>query len=141
MRSGRFYVAWLVASGLMYAMFYAFHGVLTTDIQKVSIPKTAFLSIAAVVYLILGFALNVILDATFFKKEVKSVYTRALITGPIIAIFLYAVAMVVGVSFSAKFTLINMMVDVAWQVVEQTLGTIVIAFVKVITFTPDEIEV
>ena len=71
MRSGRFYVAWLVASGLMYAMFYAFHGVLTNDIQKVSLPKTAFLSIAAVVYLILGFGLNVLLDATFFKKEAK----------------------------------------------------------------------
>ena len=141
MRSGRFYVAWIVSAGLMYVMFYAFHGVLTTDIQKVSIPKSAFLSIAAVVYLVLGFGLNVLLDASFFKKEAKSVYTRALIAGPVVAIFLYAVAMVVGISFSAKFTLFNLIVDVGWQIVEQTVGTVVIAFIKVITFTPDEIEV
>jgi hypothetical protein len=141
MRSGRFYVAWMVSAGLMYLLFYIFHGVLTNDILKISLPKTAFLSVAAVVYLILGFGLCVLLDATFFKKEVKSVYTRALIAGPITAIFIYAVAMTVGISFSAKFTMVNMMVDVGWQIVEQLLGALVIAFIKVITFAPDEIEV
>ncbi len=141
MRSGRFYVAWITAAGLMYLLFYLFHGVLTNDILKISIPKTIFLSVAAVVYLLLGFGLNVLLEATFFKKEVKSVYTRALIAGPVTAIFLYAVAMIVGISFSAKFTLFNMLIDIGWQIVEQTVGTIVIAFIKVITFTPDEIEV
>ncbi|HWY37627.1 MAG TPA: hypothetical protein VNY73_03645 [Bacteroidia bacterium] len=125
----------------MYLLFYIFHGVLTNDILKISIPKTVFLSISAVVYLLLSFGMCILLDATFFKNEIKSVYTRALITGPVIAIFLYAVALVVGVSFSAKFTLVNMLVDVAWQIVEQTLGTVIIAFIKVITFTPDEIEV
>jgi hypothetical protein len=125
----------------MYLLFYVFHGILTNDILKVSLPKTAFLTVAGVVYLILGFGLNVLLDATFFKKEVKSVFTRSLIAGPIVAIFLYAVAIIVGISFSAKFTFLNLMVDVGWQIVEQTVGTVVIAFIKVITFTPDEIEV
>ena len=134
-------MAWLISAGIMYLLFYIFHGVLTNDILKISIPKTAFLSISAVVYLLLAFGMCILLDATFFKNEIKSVYTRALITGPVIAIFLYAVALVVGVSFSAKFTLVNMLVDVAWQIVEQTLGTVIIAFIKVITFTPDEIEV
>src|ERR1700758_1970536 len=114
MRSGRFYVAWMVSAGLMYLLFYIFHGILTNDLLKISLPKTAFLTVAAIVYLILGFGLTVLLDATFFKKEVKSVYTRALIAGPVTAIFMYAVAMTVGISFSAKFTLVNMMVDVGW---------------------------
>ena len=141
MRSGRFYVAWLVSAGIMYFMFYAFHGILTNDIRKVSIPQTVFLSVAGFVYLILALGLNLLLDAAFFKKEAKSVYTRALISGPVTAIFLYAVAMVVGISFSAKFTFFNMLIDLGWQVFEQTVGTLVIAFIKVITFTPDEIEV
>jgi hypothetical protein len=141
MRSSKFYIGWLSSAILMYLLFYAFHGLLTNDLLKASLPKTAFLTIAGVVYLLLGFALNVLLEASFFRKEVKSVYTRALIAGPIVAIFLYAVAMIVGVSFSAKFTIVNMLVDVGWQIVEQTMGTVVIAFVKVITFAPDEIEV
>ncbi|MGZ3861791.1 MAG: hypothetical protein ACXVPN_00095 [Bacteroidia bacterium] len=141
MKSGRFYVAWLIASGLMYLMFYAFHGIITNDLLKVSIPKTAFLSIAAVVYLILGLALNVLLDAAFFKKEAKNIFTRALIAGPIVAIFMYATAIVTGISFSAKFSMVNLMVDVGWQVCEQTVGCLVIAIIKIVTFTPDEIEV
>lgn len=141
MKSGRFYVAWVISAGLMYLLFYVFHGVLTNDILKISLPKTAFLSVAAFVYLLLGFCLNVLLDASFFKKEVKSVYTRALIAGPVTAIFIYALAMIVGISFSAKFTMVNMFVDISWQIVEQLVGTLVIAFIKVITFTPDEIEV
>lgn len=141
MRSPGFFVGWIASAGLMYLLFYVFHGVLTNDLIKISIPKTAFLSVAGIVYLLLGFGLNVLLDATFFKKEIKSIYTRAFIAGPVVGIFLYAVSLVIGVSFSAKFSLINMMVDIGWQIIEQTTGTIAVAFIKVLTFAPDEIEV
>ena len=125
----------------MYVLFYVFHGLITNDLLKISIPKTVFLTVAGVVYLLLAFGMTVLLDATFFKKEVKSIYTRAFIAGPVTGIFLYAVALIIGVSFSAKFTMINMLVDVGWQIVEQTVGIVFIAFVKVITFDPNEIEV
>ena len=104
-------------------------------------PQTAFLTVAGIVYLVLAFGMSVLLDATFFKKEIKSIYTRAFIAGPVVGIFLYAVAVTVGVSFSAKFTMINMMVDVGWQIVEETLGILLIAFIKIIAFDPNEIEV
>ena len=71
MKNGKFFVAWILSAGLMYLMFYIFHGVITNDLQKASIPRTVFLSVAAVVYLLLGFGLNVLLEATFFRKEVK----------------------------------------------------------------------
>lgn len=141
MKSGRFYVAWLIASGLMYLMFYVFHGIITNDLLKISIPRTAFLTVAGIVYLILGFALNVLLDAAFFKKEAKNIFTRAFIAGPVVAIFMYATALVTGISFSAKFSLINLLVDIGWQVFEQTVGCLVLAVIKIVTFTPDEIEV
>lgn len=141
MSSPRFYVGWVISAALMYVLFYVFHGVLTNDLLKISLPKSVFLTVAGVVYLVLGFGMSVLLDASFFKKEVKSIYSRAMIAGPIVGIFLYAVALIVGISFSAKFSMINMLVDVTWQVVEQTVGIFVIAFVKIITFDPNEIEV
>lgn len=141
MRSPRFYVGWIISAVLMYILFYVFHGILTNDLLKISLPRTVFLTVAGFVYLLLGFGMNVLIDASFFKKEVKNVYSRALIAGPIVGIFMYAVALIVGVSFSAKFTLINMAVDVCWQVVEQTVGIVAIALVKIITFDPNEIEV
>jgi hypothetical protein len=141
MRSPRFYIGWIISALLMYILFYVFHGILTNDLLKISLPRTVFLAVAAIVYLLLGFGMNVLIDASFFKKEVKNVYSRALIAGPIVGIFMYAVALIVGVSFSAKFTLINMVVDVCWQIVEQTVGIVAIALVKIITFDPNEIEV
>jgi hypothetical protein len=141
MSSPRFFVGWIISAVLMYILFYVFHGVLTNDLIKISLPKSVFLTVAGFVYILLAFGMSVLLDATFFKKEVKNIYTRAFIAGPVIGIFLYAVALIVGVSFSAKFSMINMLVDVSWQVVEQSVGIIVIAFVKVITFDPNEIEV
>lgn len=141
MSSTRFFVGWIISAVLMYVLFYVFHGVLTNDLIKISLPKSVFLTVAGVVYLLLAFGMSVLLDATFFKKEVKSIYTRAFIAGPVVGIFLYAVALIVGVSFSAKFSMINLLVDVSWQIVEQTVGIVFIAFVKIITFDPNEIEV
>lgn len=141
MRSPAFLIGWIVSALLMYALFYLFHGILTNDMIKISIPRSVFLTIAGVVYLLLALGMSVLLEASFFKREVKSVYVRAFIAGPLTGIFLYSVALIVGISFSAKFTLVHMLVDVGWQVCEQTLGILVIAFVKVLTFDPNEIEV
>lgn len=141
MRSPRFYVGWIISALLMYILFYVFHGILTNDLLKISMPQSVYLTVAGIVYLILGFGMSVLLDASFFKKEIKSIYTRAFIAGPLVGIFLYAVALIVGVSFSAKFSVVNMLVDVSWQIVEQTVGIVFIAFVKIIAFDPNEIEV
>ena len=141
MRSPAFLIGWIVSALLMYALFYLFHGILTNDMIKISIPRSVFLTIAGVVYLLLALGMSVLLEASFFKREVKSVYARAFIAGPLTGIFLYSVALIVGISFSAKFTLVHMLVDVGWQVCEQTVGLLVIAFVKVLTFDPNEIEV
>jgi hypothetical protein len=141
MRSPAFLIGWIVSALLMYALFYVFHGILTNDMLKISIPRSVFLTVAGVVYLLLALAMSLLLEASFFKKEVKNIYARAFIAGPLTGIFLYAVALIVGISFSAKFSLINMMVDIGWQVCEQTLGIAVIAFVKVISYDPNEIEV
>lgn len=125
----------------MYALFYVFHGILTNDMLKISIPRSVFLTVAGVVYLLLALGMSLLLEASFFKKEVRNIYVRAFIAGPLVGIFLYGVALVVGISFSAKFSLINMLVDIGWQICEQTLGITLIAFVKVLTFDPNEIEV
>ncbi len=140
MRKPGFFVGWIISALLMYVLFYLFHGILTNDLLRISIPRPVFLTVAGIVYLLLAFGMSVLIDASFFKKEIKNTYTRAFIAGPLTGIFLYAVALIVGVSFAAQFTMINMLVDVSWQIFEQTVGIAFIAFVKVITFNPNEVE-
>lgn len=140
MRKPSFFIGWILSSLLMYGLFYVFHGLVTNDLLKISMPKTVFLSVAGFVYVCLGFGMSVLLDASFFRKEISNVFKRAFIAGPIVGVFLYAVALIIGVSFSAHFDLINLMVDVGWQILEQTLGILVIALVKSIAFHPQEME-
>lgn len=141
MKARGFFTGWVLSSLVMYLLFYVFHGLITNDLLKISIPRTVFLTVAAIVYLLLGLGMSILIDASFFKQHVKNVLIRAVIAGPITGIFLYGVAIVIGISFSAQFTALNLLVDVAWQVVEQTAGFALIAVIKVITFNPNEIEV
>lgn len=140
MRKPSFFIGWLLSSLLMYALFYVFHGLVTNDLLKISMPKTVFLSVAGFVYVCLGFGMSVLLDASFFRKEITNVFKRALIAGPVVGVFLYAVALTIGVSFSAHFDMINLMVDVGWQILEQTSGILIIALVKTLAFHPQEME-
>src|ERR1700684_2707176 len=122
MFNSRFYIGWLLSATLMYLAFYGFHGLLTNDLLKITIPKTVFLSVAAFVYLMVAFGMSVSFKSTTLKKNIRLPLKRALLIGILSALFLYAVAFVVGVSFSYQVTLLNAMVDIGWQLVEQTLG-------------------
>ncbi len=122
MFSNRFYIGWILSAILMYVAFYIFHGILTNDLLKLAVPKTFFLSIAAVVYLIVAFGMSLLFNSTSLKKNITNPYRRGLVIGVLTALFMYGVAFTVGISFSFQVTMINLMVDVGWQLVEQGIG-------------------
>src|SRR6185312_16587248 len=128
MFNNRFYFGWLLSAVLMYLAFYLFHGVITNDIIKLTIPKSLFLSVAAVVYLIVAFGMSLLFKSTSLKKNIKKPYKRSLLIGILTALFMYGVAFTVGISFSFKVTMLNLMVDVGWQLIEQNLGAFFVAF-------------
>lgn len=138
MFNGRFYLGWLLSAVLMYVAFYLFHGLLTNDIVRLTIPTTVFLSVAAVVYLIVALGMSVLFKSTTLKKNVKSPFKRSLLIGTSSALFLYAVAFVVGVSFSYKVTLLNAMVDVGWQLIEQNFGALVVTLANTLLYREEE---
>ena len=138
MFNGRFYLGWILSAVFMYIAFYLFHGVITNDIVKLTIPKTLFLSVAAVVYLIVAFGMSLLFKSTSLKKNIKNPYRRSLLIGILTALFLYGVAFTVGISFSFKVTMLNLLVDVGWQLVEQSLGAFFIAFANTIFYREEE---
>ena len=131
MFNSRFFLAWLLSALFMYIAFYLFHGVLTNDLLKSSLPKTFFLSVAAVVYLVVAFGMSLLFKSTSLSKSIKKPYMRGLLIGCVTAFFLYGVAFTIGISFSFKTSMINVAVDVCWQLIEQNIG----AFLIVLTHT------
>ena len=140
MFNSRFYTGWLLSAILMYTAFYVFHGMLTNDLIKLSIPTTIFLSVAGFVYLVVGFIMSALFKSVTLKKHIEAPYKRALLIGVSSALFLYAVAFVVGVSFSYQITILNAMVDISWQLIEQNLGAFVICLTNTFTLFHREEE-
>ena len=138
MFNSRFYVGWLLSAILMYTAFYVFHGIITNDLIKLSIPTTVFLSVAGFVYLAVGFIMSALFKSVTLKKNIKTPYKRALLIGISSALFLYAVAFVVGVSFSYQITMLNAMVDISWQLIEQNLGAFVVCLTNTLFYREEE---
>ena len=138
MFNSRFYFGWLLSAVLMYSAFYIFHGMLTNDILKLTIPKTLFLSVAAVVYLVVAFGMSLLYKSTSLKKNIKHPYKRSLLIGILTALFMYGVAFTVGISFSFKVTMFNLLVDVSWQLIEQSIGAFFIAVANTFFYREEE---
>ena len=133
-------MGWIISAALMYLGFYVFHGVLTNDLLKLTLPKPIFLSVAAFVYLMVAFGMSVAFKSTTLKKNIKNPYQRGLLIGTLAALFLYAVAFVVGVSFSYKVTLVNALVDIIWQTFEQNTGAFIVALTNSLFYREEEEE-
>ncbi len=131
-------MGWLLSAALMYIAFYVFHGLLTNDLLKLSIPSTVFLSVAAFVYLMVGFGMSVSFKSTTLKKNIRAPYKRGLLIGVLSALFLYAVAFVVGVSFSYKITMLNAIVDISWQLIEQCIGAFTVTIANTLFYREEE---
>jgi hypothetical protein len=138
MFNSRFYFGWLLSAVLMYLAFYVFHGVITNDILKLSIPKTLFLSVAAVVYLIVAFGMSLLFKSTSLKKNIRNPYKRSLLVGILTALFMYGVAFTVGISFSFNVTMLNLLVDVSWQLIEQSIVAFFISFANIIFYREED---
>src|ERR1700756_224936 len=138
MFNSRFYFGWLLSAVLMYSAFYIFHGMLTNDILKLTIPKTLFLSVAAVVYLVVAFGMSLLYKSTSLKKNIKHPYKRSLLIGILTALFMYGVAFTAGISFSFKVTMFNLLVDVSWQLIEQSIGAFFIAVANTLFYREEE---
>jgi predicted neutral ceramidase superfamily lipid hydrolase len=138
MFNGRFYLGWILSAMFMYIAFYLFHGVITNDILKLTIPKTLFLSVAAIVYLIVAFGMSLLFRSTSLKKNIRNPFRRSLLIGILTALFMYGVAFTVGISFSFKVTMFNLLIDVGWQLIEQSLGAFFVALANTLFYREEE---
>ncbi|MDQ3047827.1 MAG: hypothetical protein M3R27_09795 [Bacteroidota bacterium] len=125
----------------MFMLSYIWHGIFLTDFSRISYPKEVYLVCAAIVYLIIGFvvakAIDVkILDKAFKRKPIG----RGAIAGLACGFMFFLIATVVGVSFSTGSTLENLLLDVIWQMVEQSAGGAVVGIVHFFVFDPTAVE-
>lgn len=134
MPSKRFFISWIASSVTMFTVSYVWHGIVLTDFSRLSYPKEIFLVVAAAVYFIIGLLLNKAFEVKQLNRLERKPLARGAAAGAMVGFFLFLIAMVMGVSFGGTRTLVNLMIDVCWQVVEQTLGGIAIGVAHLLVF-------
>lgn len=137
MLTKRFFISWLASSVVMFLLSYAWHGIFLTDYSRLSYPKEIFLTFSAVVYLIIGFVVSKSVDSKIIAEHFNhNPVLRGAISGAACGLTFFLIATVVGVSFSTHSKIENLLLDVTWQVIEQSIGGIVVGIVHLLIFDP-----
>lgn len=141
MNAKRFFLSWLFSSMVMFSLSYLWHGIILNDLQRLTYPLEIFLTGAVITYLILGFLLTKIYLMKFPSGIAKRPLLRGIISGALLGMATYVVAMVVGVSFSTQLKPEYILFDLMWQTAEQTFGGIAVAFVYIWIYEGNPMEV
>jgi hypothetical protein len=121
----------------MFMLFYIWHGMFLTDFARLSYPKSVFLVFAVFVYLIIGFICAKAIDVKVLSKKFKRrPFVKGLISGGAVGVVIFVFSTVVGVSFSTGNKLDNLVLDASWQVIEQSLGGLVVGLGHFFIFDP-----
>lgn len=134
--SVRFYLSWIIAAVLMYVAFYFWHGIFLNDLNRISFSKVLFLSLAALVYLVISFVLYRTFESRLLQKYISQPILRGVVSGLFIGFILFALVTVLGISFTKNINITYIMADCVWQIVEQIIGGLLIGLGKVIIFEP-----
>lgn len=139
MFSKRLIISCIASSLAMFLLSYVWHGILLTDFSRLNYSKHLFLFFAAVVYMIIGFVVSKSIDARILEKYFKRrPVIRGAIAGAACGLAFFMIATVVGISFSTGPTLENMLLDITWQTIEQTVGGIVAGLTHVFVYDAAE---
>lgn len=135
-------LGWILSAIVMFGLSYVWHGIVLNDYKLISYPFGIYLVSAGVVYLVIGFLMSRIFIAEFLGRFTEKTVVRGLISGSALGLIVYMTALVAGVSFSNGLEMKYLALDVAWQVIEQTFGGLVIGLVYLLVFefVPEPME-
>ena len=125
----QFYASWICSTGSMFSLAYFWHGVVLNDYNLLTYPKGIFFSCMALVYLIIGFSISYFYRYLTLQKKIRDRFLKGIISGGLIGILLYSITWILGISYSKHLTFDNILLDLIWQVVEQTLGGVTVSII------------
>lgn len=123
----------------MFTAFYLWHGWVLNDLNRLSFPVELFLIVASIVYLTIGFVVSKLYDARFIEKYNKRLFLKGFIIGALSGLFVFMITIVTGVSFSKVMSVEYILLDVSWQIIEQSIGGIAIAVIHFYVPAADEL--
>jgi hypothetical protein len=136
MRLGiKFYFSWLLSAVTMFVLFYLWHGIFLNDFKRIQFPITWFVTFAAFSYLLISAGMYFLFESRLFKRF-ESVFFRSLICGAVSGFSLFMVATVIHISILKSVSTHHLFLDCVWQMVEQTMGALIMLVLKFFIHEP-----
>ncbi|MGZ3885034.1 MAG: hypothetical protein ACXVP0_04155 [Bacteroidia bacterium] len=120
----------------MYSAFYVWHGVILNDFKHIQFPHTWFILFSSVAYLVISFVSYRVFETKMLSK-IDSLVGRGFLSALIVGISLFAIMVVLNISFTKNATSFYLLIDFVWQIIEQFVGAFFIILGKVFIFEPD----
>lgn len=129
----KFLLGWILSSAVMYGFSYLWHAFLLTDLKDIEYPLPLFLTLAAVAYLFIGgliyWSFNYLVDNKLMEFDTKIPF-KSLVLGGVVGLLVFLVLFLFGLNFNTH-GLEHLLVDLVWQVFEQSMGGLVVALVTI----------
>lgn len=113
----------------MYGLSYVWHGLALNDLKDLRVPVEFYFALSALAYaiisLVLTFAVHQAIQHDWISLK-RAFPFAAMLVGAIIGFAVYLIAYVFGMSFTGR-ELVHIVVDVLWQMVEQSLGGLAVS--------------
>lgn len=119
MNKVRFFSGWIISGVVMFSLSYLWHGIALNDFERLTYPRTTFLTLSILVYLGISLSLTALLS--FIQVNVRPLF-KGIFLGMALGVFIFLIAFVLGISFNSTPKLAYIALDIAWQVFEQGLG-------------------
>lgn len=103
----------------MFLAFYAWHGWILNDIDRLAYPKDFFLLVSSCTYLGIGALMAFFVQILTVPERLPR---RGWVVGIFAGVFIFSIAFVFGVSFNSSQGVLHLLTDFCWQVLEQTSG-------------------
>jgi hypothetical protein len=134
--SKRFVYSAVLSSLFMFGISYAWHGIFLNDLSNLNFPIGIYLISTSFVYLITGCLLSKMFSTHIIANYFRNFFIRGICCGAALGLILYMFALVLGITFTRVITMDGILVDVPWQMFEQSLGGLVVAVVYALIYEP-----
>lgn len=121
----KLFFSWFFSLLSMISLSYLWHGVILNDLRHVNYPHWYFFLLLLLVYSIVSFIMTMGFN---YSNNNKNGPFKGFLGGAAFGFFLYLVAFTLGVSFKSGETK-HVVVDFVWQMIEQGIGGLMVAYV------------
>lgn len=122
-------IPWLASAVVMYGLSYLWHGVALNDLRELRIPMGLYFVLSGLVYLVIGLGTTALMHLCIRHEWISMKHgfpLKGMLMGAVVGFVVFLVAFIFGMSFTDKY-LVHILADVAWQMVEQALGGLVVS--------------